>query len=77
VLDGTGEGDYAPLFTYHGFRYIYISSDKGEVRAEGAKARLIAEAENLMMTDKIWDEEPRKISTGPLADAEIFDRSKG
>ena len=38
---------------------------------------LITEMENLMMNDKIWEEEPRKISTGPLADAEIFDRSKG
>ena len=38
---------------------------------------LIAAAENLMMNDAIWEEEPRKISTGPLADAEIFDRSKG
>lgn len=39
--------------------------------------QLIAEAEDLMMNDKVWQEEPRKISTGPLADAEIFDRSKG
>lgn len=31
---------------------------------------LIAEAEKLMMTDKVWQEEPRKISTGPLADAD-------
>lgn len=38
---------------------------------------LIRDAEALMMTDKVWQEEPRKISTGPLADAEIFDRSKG
>lgn len=38
---------------------------------------LIAQAEELMMTGKTWQEEPRKISTGPLADAEIFDRSKG
>ena len=38
---------------------------------------LIREMENLMMTDQVWQQEPRKISTGPLADAEIFDRSKG
>lgn len=38
---------------------------------------LIAEAEELMMTGDVWQEEVRKISTGPLADAEIFDRSKG
>ena len=38
---------------------------------------LITEMENLMMNDQIWCEEPRKISTGPLADAELFDRSKG
>lgn len=38
---------------------------------------LIKDAENLMMNDNVWLEEPRKISTGPLADAEIFDRSKG
>ena len=38
---------------------------------------LIREAEDYMMNDKVWCEEPRKISTGPLADAEIFDRSKG
>lgn len=38
---------------------------------------LIKEAEDYMMNDKVWCEEPRKISTGPLADAEIFDRSKG
>lgn len=38
---------------------------------------LIENAEKLMMTGKVWKEEPRKISTGPLADAEIFDRSKG
>ena len=30
-----------------------------------------------MMNDNVWCEEPRKVSTGPLADAEIFDRSKG
>lgn len=39
--------------------------------------QLIEEMENLMMNDQVWEEEPRKISTGPLADAEIFDRSKG
>jgi hypothetical protein len=38
---------------------------------------LIREAEELMMNVEVWCEEPRKISTGPLADAEIFDRSKG
>ena len=38
---------------------------------------LMAAAEELMMNDNVWEEEPRKISTGPLADAEIFDRSKG
>lgn len=38
---------------------------------------LITQAEALMMNGNIWQEEPRKISTGPLADAEIFDRSKG
>lgn len=38
---------------------------------------LIADAEKLMMTGEVWQEEARKISTGPLADAEIFDRSKG
>lgn len=37
---------------------------------------LINEAEEYMLNDNIWEEEPRKISTGPLADAEIFDRSK-
>lgn len=35
---------------------------------------LIEEAENYMMNGKIWVEEPRKISTGPLRDSEIFDR---
>jgi ribose 5-phosphate isomerase B len=38
---------------------------------------LIKEAEAKMMTDEVWEQEPRKISTGPLADAELFDRSKG
>ena len=38
---------------------------------------LIKDMEELMMNDEVWSEEPRKISTGPLADAEIFDRSKG
>lgn len=38
---------------------------------------LINDMEKLMMNDTVWQEEPRKISTGPLADAEIFDRSKG
>jgi|GEM_PF-110748 len=38
---------------------------------------LIAAAEDYMMNDQIWEEEPRKISTGPLKDAEIFDRSLG
>lgn len=42
VLDETGEGIYDPWFTYHAFRYIYISSDKGEVYAEEITARLIA-----------------------------------
>ena len=39
--------------------------------------QLINEAVELMDTGKLWEEEPRKISTGPLADAEIFDRSLG
>lgn len=39
--------------------------------------QLIREAEDYMMNDNIWQEEPRVIRTGPLADAEIFDRSKG
>lgn len=39
--------------------------------------QLIHEAEELMDTGKLWEEEPRKISTGSLADAEIFDRSLG
>ena len=38
---------------------------------------LIRAAEDYMMNDNVWCEEPRKVSTGPLADAEIFDRSKG
>ena len=43
----------------------------------GGSLDLIRDAENLMMNNQVWEEEPRKISTGPLADAEIFDRSKG
>lgn len=39
--------------------------------------QLIEDIERQTMNDVIWAEEPRKISTGPLADAEIFDRSKG
>lgn len=38
---------------------------------------LIADMEAVMMNDAVWAQAPRKISTGPLADAEIFDRSKG
>ena len=37
---------------------------------------LIREAEEFMMNGRIWSEEPRKISTGPLKDSEIFDRKK-
>ena len=37
---------------------------------------LITEAENYMYNGKLWCEEPRKISTGPLKDSEIFDRKK-
>ncbi len=36
---------------------------------------LITDMEEVMMNNKIWSEEARKISTGPLADAEIFDRN--
>ena len=39
--------------------------------------QLLEEMEACMMNDNVWQEEPRKISTGPLADAEIFDRSLG
>lgn len=42
ILDDTGEGDYAPWFTYHGYRYIYIYADHGEVEVSNVKARLIA-----------------------------------
>lgn len=42
ILDDTGEGDYDPWFTYHGYRYICISSDQGKVEVSGARARLIA-----------------------------------
>lgn len=42
ILDETGEGDYEPWFTYHGFRYIYVYADKGDVEISKAKARLIA-----------------------------------
>ena len=38
---------------------------------------LIKEAEEYMYNGNIWEQEARKISTGPLADAEIFDRSLG
>lgn len=44
VLDESGEGVYDPWFTYHGFRYIWISSDKGDVEVRSARARLIASA---------------------------------
>lgn len=37
---------------------------------------LIAEAEEYMWNGKLWCEEPRKISTGPLKGSEIFDRKK-
>ncbi|MCL2163095.1 MAG: ribose 5-phosphate isomerase B [Oscillospiraceae bacterium] len=37
----------------------------------------ITKAENTMMTGELWCEAPCKISTGPLKDAEIFDRSLG
>ena len=39
--------------------------------------KLEGQEENYMMNDNIWHEGPRKSSTGPLADTEIFDRSKG
>lgn len=38
---------------------------------------LISDAESYMFNGKLWEQEARKISTGPLADAEIFDRSLG
>lgn len=41
VLNEHGEGDYDPWFTYHGYRYIYIQSDKGEVRPSQIFGRLI------------------------------------
>lgn len=44
VLSDSGEGDYDPWFTYHGYRYIRISSDKGEVQVSDVKGRLIASA---------------------------------
>lgn len=42
ILDENGKGIYDPCFTYHAYRYIWLSSDRGEVREENAKARLIA-----------------------------------
>ena len=42
ILDESGAGFYDPWFTYHGFRYIYISSNKGKVEIQNAVARLIA-----------------------------------
>ena len=39
--------------------------------------QLLDQMEAYMMNDSVWQEEPRKIHTGGLADAEIFDRSKG
>lgn len=36
---------------------------------------LLTDMEKFMGNGQIWLQEPRKISTGPLADAEIFDRS--
>lgn len=42
ILDDTGERDYAPWFTYHGYRYIYIYADHGEVEVSNIKGRLIA-----------------------------------
>lgn len=41
VLDETGEGEYDPMFTYTGFRYIRVTSDKGNVELSGIEARLI------------------------------------
>lgn len=42
VLDESGAGCYDPWFTYHGFRYIYMDSDKGDVDTHDIKARLLA-----------------------------------
>lgn len=42
VLDESGEGIYDPWFTYHAFRYIYVSGDTGNVEVSDIHARLIA-----------------------------------
>lgn len=41
VLDAKGEADYDPWFTYHGYRYICIGADKGEVEPTQIVGRLI------------------------------------
>ena len=38
---------------------------------------LITEIEGAIQKGETWNKDAYKISTGPLADAEIFDRSKG
>ncbi|MBR3942312.1 MAG: hypothetical protein IKJ55_03055 [Clostridia bacterium] len=54
----------------------FLNTEYGGMFHDGS-LNLIQEAENYMMNDNIWHEGPRKSSTGPLADTEIFDRSKG
>ena len=41
VLDAQGEGDYDPWFTYHGYRYIRLRADRGEVTPSRIVGRLI------------------------------------
>ena len=57
VLDETGEGFYDPWFTTHGYRYIYVVADQGEVEISDVTARLIAS--DVAVTAKISSSDGR------------------
>lgn len=42
VLNDKGEGHYDPWFTYHGYRYVAVYTDCGEIEVSNVKARLTA-----------------------------------
>lgn len=57
ILDTEGKGEYDPLFTIHGFRYISVTSDKSNVTVSDAVARLIAT--EVDVTAKIHTSNPK------------------
>lgn len=61
ILGADGQANYEPWFTFHGYRYICVESDRGDVEISGAVARLIASDINVTASIATSNEKLNKL----------------